>query len=173
MIEDYIPFVRKLVSKYGRAHFKYFTHDELLSYAYEALVNSYRSFNGRGSIEGWISYRVQKSLFQCVRDGDLLARAQRDRVKAGIDLDIEFVSVEDSNVCSNGYHIKQFENRHSIESLIRQARLSEKEKRRIGMYIYDHLTQAEISRMEGVGEAAVSQSHLKTINKLKSVVEAE
>lgn len=171
MIEDYIPFTHMLVVKYGRRYLPYFSFDELLSYAYEALVNSYRSFNGKGNIKGWILYNVRNSLSDCARDGDWLSTRYRKNVKAGIDPDIEFIDIEESNVCSNGDHIKQFEDRCFIEHLIREAGLTEKEKRRLEMYIYERLTQVEISRVEGVGEAAVSLSHLESIRKLRAVWE--
>ena len=169
MIEDYINMTRLLVLKHGASYLYHYSLGELLSYAYEALMSAYNSFDGRGDIDGWISYKIKKTLLECSKPyrmyPGLFIKGRGGRA------DVEFVEFDESTAPTNGYEVQRMIDRQYIEYLMSKARLTERRRRRLKLYYLDGLTNAEIADIEGVTEAAICGANKRAIRKLRRICE--
>ena len=162
MIENYIPMVRKLVLKHGSRYFGVYSLEELLSYAYEALIRAYDNFNGCGDPSGWISYKIKKAMAEC---------GKHYRRYPGISSAIEFIELDESMLSTNGYEVQRMIDRQYIECLMERAKLTKKLKRRLWLYYFDEYTYREIADIEGVSESAIWEGCKRAIEKMQQVLD--
>ena len=167
---DYIEFTQMIVSRFASPYFESYSFWSILSYAYEAMVKACRSYNGTGTPEGWISFKVKKSFIQIFRDNDVISKGLRAKAQRGEYVEEpKFINIDEVPLSTNGYEVQRMIDRQHIGFLFREARLSEAKKRRLNLRFFEGYKLLEIAEMEGISESGVSGSIINSLKKLHSV----
>lgn len=185
MLEAHLPLVHKVVAPIARKVPANVLRDDLLAAGVSGLVDSIKKNGGDGgnTFEWYARTRIRGAVLDELRAQDWLTRRARDAVNAASLRDetdtegVVFVGLDELSVTEEQDYLASaapdpeslyevMETRRSVARAL--DKLSERERKVIGMYYYEDKKFREIGAELDVCEPRVSQLHARALEKLKN-----
>lgn len=165
-----MPVVKMLANKLARRIPWRYPLEDLVGAGMLALVANYDKYDPtRGSLEGFVDFRVTAGMKDALRSDDHLSRGERMRVRQGEREDVcdcEYVDIVPDRRANQFNAVLGLE----LRALVRQ-RLTRQEFTVIRSIYWDGIPQRETAESMGLSPGRVSQLKNKAFKKLRWAME--